>query len=74
MIIGIPRSRSVDEFRVGLPPRAVANLVDQGTEVVVEKGAGGGSGFPDEQYEAAGARILHNLDCVMVILPDKAAA
>ena len=62
MIIGIPRSRSVDEFRVGLPPRAVANLVDQGSEVVVEKGAGGGTGFSDEQYEAAGARILHGLD------------
>jgi len=62
MIIGIPRSRSVDEFRVGLPPRAVATLVDRGREVVVEKSAGAGSGFTDEQYEAAGARVLHSLD------------
>jgi alanine dehydrogenase len=62
MIIGIPRSRSVDEYRVGLPPRAVANLVVRGGEVVVERNAGSGSGFTDEQYEAAGARILHSLD------------
>jgi alanine dehydrogenase len=62
MIIGIPRSRSVDEFRVGLPPRAVATLTGRGCEVVVEKNAGTGSGFTDEQYETAGARILHSLE------------
>ena len=58
MIIGIPRSRSVDEFRVGLPPRAVQNLAQQGNQVIVERHAGLGSGFSDEQYEAAGARII----------------
>ncbi len=62
MIIGIPRSRAVDEFRVGLPPRAVANLVDRGGEVIVERHAGAGSGFTDEQYESSGARVLHSLD------------
>ena len=62
MIIGIPRSRSVDEFRVGLPPRAVQNLVERGSEVVVERQAGAGSGFVDDQYEAAGARIVHAVD------------
>ena len=62
MIIGIPRSRSVDEFRVGLPPRAVATLTGRGCEVVVERNAGSGSGFTDEQFEAAGARILHSLE------------
>ena len=60
MIIGIPRSRSVDEFRVGLPPRAVQNLTEQGSQVMVERHAGLGSGFPDDQYEAAGARIVHS--------------
>jgi len=58
MLIGIPRSRSVDEFRVGLPPRAVQNLAQQGNQVIVERHAGLGSGFSDEQYEAAGARII----------------
>ena len=62
MIIGIPRSRSVDEYRVGLPPRAVAALASRGFEVVVERNAGAGSGFTDEQYEASGARVLHTLD------------
>ncbi|MFH2053807.1 MAG: alanine dehydrogenase [bacterium] len=62
MIIGIPRSRIQDEFRVGLPPRMVTNLVSCGAQVVVEKHAGHGSGFADESYEQAGARIVHQLE------------
>jgi len=62
MIIGLPRSRSVDEFRVGLSPRAVANLIDRGSQVVVENKAGLGSGFSDDQYAACGARVVHQLD------------
>ncbi len=62
MIVGIPRSRSLDERRVGLPPRAVGNLVTPGRTVLVERKAGQGSGFSDAQYEAAGARIVHSLD------------
>ena len=62
MIIGIPRSRSVDESRIGLPPRAVHNLTEHGGQVVVERHAGLGSGFSDDQYEAAGARIVHSND------------
>jgi alanine dehydrogenase len=60
MIIGIPRSRAVDEHRVGLPPRGVQNLARAGREVVVERNAGLASGFTDAQYEAAGARVLHS--------------
>ncbi len=62
MIIGIPRSRTQDEFRVGLSPRAVGNLVSRGAEVVVEKGAGLGAVFSDYGYEQAGARIVHSPD------------
>lgn len=62
MIVGIPRSRSVDEGRVGLPPRAVKNLVNRGRSVLVERKAGQGSGFTDAQYEQAGACIVHALD------------
>ena len=60
MIVGIPRSRLVDENRVGLPPRAVGDLTGSGIEVIVEHNAGRGSGFGDEQYDAAGARIVHS--------------
>ncbi len=62
MIVGIPRSRLVDERRVGLPPRAVGNLVTRGRTVLVERKAGLGSGFSDTQYEQAGARIIHSVD------------
>ena len=62
MIIGIPRSRTLDEFRVGLSPRAVGNLVSHGAEVVVEKGAGLAAVFSDYAYETAGARIVHSQD------------
>ncbi len=62
MIVGIPRSRSLDEHRVGLPPRAVGNLVTPGRTVLVERKAGQGSGFSDAQYVEAGARIVHSLD------------
>jgi alanine dehydrogenase len=60
MIIGIPRSRTADENRVGLPPRAVHNLTQTGCEVLVERHAGLGSGFSDDQYEKAGARVVHS--------------
>lgn len=62
MIIGLPRSRTQDEFRVGLPPRAVGNLVGHGCDVVVEKNAGQSAGFSDDAYEKAGARIVHSVE------------
>jgi len=62
MIIGIPRSRTQDEFRVGLSPRAVGNVISCGGEVVVEKGAGLGAVFADDAYEAVGARIVHSVE------------
>ena len=62
MIIGIPRTRSVDEFRVGLPPRAVRNLIAAGAEVIVERNAGSGAGFSDQLYLDSGARIVHDLE------------
>jgi alanine dehydrogenase len=62
MVVGLPRARSRDEYRVGLPPRAVHTLVGRGIDVCVESQAGAGAGFPDEQYVAAGARVLHGPD------------
>jgi alanine dehydrogenase len=62
MIIGIPRERAADEKRVGLSPAAVRHLAQQGHQVVVERGAGLGSGFADDEYARAGAQIVHGSD------------
>jgi alanine dehydrogenase len=58
MQIGVPRETKDMEFRVGMIPDGVRQLVGAGHEVVVEQGAGLGSGFPDAVFEAAGARIV----------------
>ncbi|WP_374724549.1 alanine dehydrogenase [Calidifontibacillus erzurumensis] len=58
MIIGIPKEIKDNENRVSLTPAGVYDLVQRGHEVLVEKGAGVGSGFSDEAYIAAGAKIV----------------
>jgi alanine dehydrogenase len=58
MRVGVLRETKDRELRVSLLPGGVRMLVEAGHEVVVETGAGEGSGFPDEQYEAVGAAIL----------------
>ncbi|WP_069791210.1 alanine dehydrogenase [Cyanobacterium sp. IPPAS B-1200] len=57
MKIGIPKEIKDQEFRVGLTPASVKILSAQNHEIFVEKGAGLGSGFTDEDYELAGATI-----------------
>jgi alanine dehydrogenase len=56
--IGIPREIKNHEYRVGMVPAGVHALVAAGHEALVERGAGVGSGFEDEAYRAAGARIV----------------
>lgn len=58
MKIGVPKEIKNNEFRVGLTPGAVSAFTQDGHEVLVERGAGLGSGFPDEEYLQAGAQIL----------------
>ncbi|MGB0911431.1 MAG: alanine dehydrogenase, partial [Nitrospirales bacterium] len=58
MVIGVPKEVKDHEFRVALTPSAVRHLVSLGTAVLVEVGAGEGSGFLDQEYEAAGARMV----------------
>jgi len=58
MIIGTPKEIKNQEYRVGLIPAGVHALVDQGHKVLIQSGAGEGSGFPDSEYEGAGARIV----------------
>ena len=50
MLIGVPKEIKKQEERVGATPSAVASLVHAGHSVIVEKGAGVGSGFPDKEY------------------------
>jgi alanine dehydrogenase len=57
MRIGVPREIKVHEYRVGLVPAGVRELVSAGHEVLVETGAGSGIGMDDAQYRAAGATI-----------------
>lgn len=58
MKIGIPREIKPNEERVALTPGAVQRLVAEGHQVYVEKSAGTGAGYSDEEYSAAGAVIL----------------
>ena len=64
MRVGVPREIKNHEYRVGLVPSSVAELVHHGHEVVVETGAGIGSGIPDADYVAAGATLLDDADAV----------
>ncbi|MDR1991853.1 MAG: alanine dehydrogenase [Mycoplasmataceae bacterium] len=58
MKIGLPKEIKNNENRVGLTPKAVETLVNNGNEVFVETNAGIGSGFSDDEYIKAGAKIL----------------
>jgi alanine dehydrogenase len=58
MIIGCPKEIKTREYRVGIVPGGIAALSGRGHQVLVEKGAGLGSGIPDSAYETAGAKIL----------------
>jgi alanine dehydrogenase len=57
MRIGVPKEIKVHEYRVGMVPAGVRELVGAGHEVMVESGAGAGIGVDDAQYKAAGASI-----------------
>jgi alanine dehydrogenase len=58
MIIGVPKEIKTDENRVAITPGGVAVLLESGHKVLIEKTAGEGSGFPDQQYHEAGAELL----------------
>lgn len=58
MLIGVPKEIKVREYRVGLVPASVRELVAHGHKVIVESGAGNGIGADDKQYETAGAFIV----------------
>ena len=64
MRIGVPREIKNHEYRVGLTPESVAELVDINQDVIVQAGAGSGIGASDKDYLDAGAKIVDSPDDV----------
>jgi alanine dehydrogenase len=58
MLVGVPKEIKTEENRVGLVPGSVRELVRLGHQVVVQRSAGTGIGFSDEDYVAVGARLM----------------
>ncbi len=64
MKVGVPKEVKNHEYRVAITPVGAHELAQHGHEVIVEKGAGAGSQVMDEEYVAAGAKILDSADDV----------
>jgi alanine dehydrogenase len=64
MRVGVPKEIKDHEDRVGLVPSSVAELVHHGHAVLIERGAGMGAGLGDDQYVAAGAKIVDTAEDV----------
>ncbi|MCY0907035.1 MAG: alanine dehydrogenase, partial [Sulfobacillus thermotolerans] len=60
MRIGLPTEIKIDENRVALTPAGVMALTRDGHQVLVQEGAGIGSGFLDDQYRSAGATLVRD--------------
>jgi alanine dehydrogenase len=67
MIIGVPKEIKNNENRVAVTPAGVAELTKHGHTVYVQSTAGVGSGFEDDEYVAAGANMLPNIEAVYAI-------
>ena len=64
MLIGVPKEIKVHEYRVGLTPSSVYELIHHGHEAIVETNAGHAIGLDDDDYRAAGATIVENAEAV----------
>ncbi len=62
MIIGVPKEIKEQEHRVGLLPSTASTLTKRGHQVLVQKSAGIGCGYPDEEYVAVGATIIETAE------------
>src|SRR5262245_33291271 len=58
MIVGVPKEIKTDEYRVAMIPVGVEELTRCGHQVLIQAGAGQGSGIPDEQYAVHGAETV----------------
>jgi len=64
MIVGVPKETKVHEYRVGLTPPSVRELTAHHHEVLVQAGAGAAIDFSDDDYRAAGAKIVPTAEAV----------
>lgn len=64
MLIGVPKEIKNHEYRVGMVPASVREVIAHGHEVIVETNAGIGIGFTDEDYQAVGAKIAPSAEDV----------
>jgi alanine dehydrogenase len=64
LTIGVPREVKLGEHRVAITPDGVDEIVDHGSRVVIESGAGADSSITDDEYRAAGAEVLADVDAV----------
>ncbi len=62
MIIGVPKEIKPDENRVAITPAGVIEFVKRGHQVFIQKDAGSGSGFENQDYAASGAKLLDSID------------
>ncbi|OGT38501.1 MAG: alanine dehydrogenase [Gammaproteobacteria bacterium RIFCSPHIGHO2_12_FULL_38_14] len=62
MLIGVPKETKNFEYRVGLVPSSVRELIAHGHEVIIERNAGEKIGFDDQSYQQVGAKILSTLE------------
>ncbi len=62
MIVGVPKEVKTREFRVGMVPAGVRDMIAAGHTVLVERGAGEGSGIGDSEYERVGAQMIATAD------------
>ena len=60
MVIGIPKEIKPEENRIAIVPGGVETLINKGHKVLIEKDAGLGSGFSNDEFKSAGAQILKN--------------
>ena len=67
MIIGVPKEIKNNENRVGMTPSGISELIKRGHTVYVQQNAGINSGFTDDDYIAAGAKILPTIEAVYEI-------
>ena len=58
MIVGVPKEIKEQEHRVAMLPSGVYQLIKRGHQVIVERGAGASTGYPDAEYEIAGAKLV----------------
>src|SRR5207249_7700685 len=58
MTVGVPKEIKGQDYRVALLPSAAYQLIKRGHEVIVERNAGAGAGYPDADYDQAGASLV----------------